>query len=72
MARESNPINNLNKWNLATTVWTPYEHKRKKGRPAMRWIDEIKRTTGPQWTRAAQNRVSWRKVVEAHALRWAD
>ncbi len=36
MARE-----NSEKWNLMTTLWTPREYKRKRGRPPTRWTKEI-------------------------------
>ena len=67
LAREKNP----GKWNLALTTCIPYENKRKRGRPAIRWVDEIKKVTGPQWIRVAQDRMRW-NVSETHALRWAD
>lgn len=68
MAREKN----YEKWNLALTTWIPFENKRKKGRPAMRWVDEIRKIVGPQWTSIAQDRKRWRNVTETHASRWAD
>ncbi len=32
----------IGKWNVKTTFWTPHNFKRGKGRPALHWSDEIK------------------------------
>ena len=57
---------NGTKWHKATTEWTPYE-KRKRGRPAMRWRDEICRRVGTKWGEVAQNRERWKRVMDAAA-----
>ncbi len=60
--------NKTDKWNKLITEWVPYDRKRKKGRPAIRWLDEIREIGGPQWTIRAQNRADWKWVMETHAL----
>ncbi|KAI8432380.1 hypothetical protein MSG28_004787 [Choristoneura fumiferana] len=42
---------------------------RKRGRPIRRWVDDIRLTLGPQWTRVADDRAEWRLLEEAYA-RW--
>ncbi len=44
LAREGNV-----KWNYKATVWTPYDKKRRKRRPAMRWIEGIERAVAYGW-----------------------
>ena len=55
------------RWCRRITFWVPYDHKRRRGRPAMRWPDEIRRRVGTPWVRAAQNRKTWEKIGEAYA-----
>lgn len=50
------------------TTWIPFQNKRKRERPAIRWVDEIRKAVGPQWTSIAQDRKRWKN----HASRWAD
>ena len=49
--------NQPEKWNVAAINWIPYGQKRKKGRPATRWVDEIVNRVGPKWMS-----VTWRKT----------
>lgn len=60
------------KWSYRCTMWDPKYQKRKRGRPATRWMDEILRYLGPCWAQTARERERWRKVTETYAQRWAD
>lgn len=60
------------KWNRIATTWLPYGQKKKRGRPATRWVDKIIRYVGPHWASNAFDRVHRKKVVEAYARRWVD
>ncbi len=42
-------------WHSASTFWIPRDRKRKKDRPATRWIDELNKEIGPGWAGTAQN-----------------
>ncbi len=53
----------VEKWNFRTTVWVPYDLKRKKGRPGIKYIDEIMRAVGPNWASVALNRRRWKGVT---------
>lgn len=53
-------------WQKIVTEWTPYDRKRKRGRPAKRWRDEIIRLMGIKWTNTAADRDKWRRAVEAN------
>lgn len=60
---------NWEKWDKKVSVWVPYDKIRKKGRPAMRWRDEIRRELGLNWENMTTDRNNWRQVVEAYARR---
>lgn len=60
------------RWNSRIIRWRPWEEKRGRGRPIMRWYDDIKRVAGFGWTRTAQNREKWRRGREAYAQYWAQ
>lgn len=60
---------NKNKWNKIATFWTSYGNKRSRGRPALRWRDELVRERGMKWQCEARDREKWRGLVEAYALR---
>ena len=49
-------------WAKKTTEWTPLDRKRSKGRPKIRWRDDIEKKAGSTWTQRAQDRNEWRKV----------
>lgn len=53
------------------TEWRPYEFKRRRGRPKIRWRDEIERRVGSLWHRNAYDREGWRKICEAYARQQA-
>lgn len=59
------------KWHKAILSWRPYKHKRPRGRPRMRWVDDLKLTAGLNWMQTAQNRHNWRhNLEEAYIRKW--
>ena len=49
-------------------TWRPYDKKRRQGRPAKRWRDDLdKYWSDTIWQRTAQDRVIWRRHAEAFA-----
>ena len=48
------------RWAKQIESWNP-EEKRKRGRPKVRWRDDIEITGGCLWQRLANNRESWKK-----------
>ncbi len=59
------------KWNKIATSWTPKERKRRRGRPQIRWVDEVDKVTGFCWSKIAQDRKKWADLAEAYAQSWA-
>ena len=56
------------RWTSRVTTWRPYDKKRRQGRPAKRWRDDLdKYWSDPIWQRKAQDRVIWRRHAEAFA-----
>ena len=63
-------INRLkdNRWTSRVTTWRPYDKKRRQGRPAKRWRDDLdKYWSDTIWQRTAQDRVIWRRHAEVFA-----
>ena len=63
-------INRLkdDRWTSHVTSWRPYDKKRRQGRPAKRWRDDLdKYWSDTIWQRKAQDRVVWRQHAEAFA-----
>ena len=63
-------INRLkdDRWTSRVTTWRPYDKKRRQGRPAKRWRDDLdKYWSDTIWQRTAQDRVIWRRHAEAFA-----
>ena len=60
-------INRLkdDRWTSRVTTWRPYDKKRRQGRPAKRWRDDLDKYW--IWQRTAQDRVIWRRHAEAFA-----
>ena len=57
-------INRLkdDRWTSRVTSWRPYDKKRRQGRPAKRWRDDLdKYWSDTIWQRKAQDRVVWRQ-----------
>ena len=56
------------RWTSRVTTWRPYDKKRRQGRPAKRWKDDLdKHWSDTMWQRKAQDRVIWRRHAEAFA-----
>ena len=54
------------RWTPRVTTWRPYDKKRRQGRPAKRWRDDLdKYWSDTIWQRTAQDRVIWRRHAEA-------
>ena len=53
------PTNN-NKWTKRLIEWTPYDQKRKPGKPNTRWRDELFKFNSI-WTKESLDRKKWRK-----------
>ena len=63
-------INRLkdDRWTSRVTAWRPYHKKRRQGRPAKRWRDNLdKYWSDTIWRRTAQDRVIWRRHADAFA-----
>ncbi|GBP49989.1 hypothetical protein EVAR_37074_1 [Eumeta japonica] len=50
----------------------PGDGKRRKGRPKIRWEDDMKKVAGITWRRNAENKKTWRTLREAYAKGQAD
>lgn len=59
-----------NRWTTRATEWTPRDGSRSRGRPLVRWRDEIRKFAGKEWTREAQDRSGWKAMGEAFVLQW--
>ena len=54
------------RWTSRVTTWRPYDKKRRQGRPAKRWIDDLDNYWSDTiWQRTAQDRVLLRRHAEA-------
>lgn len=60
------------RWNVRVLDWRPWLGKRARGRPLMRWVDDLKRHTGLAWKRIAQNRIRWKELGEAYIQNWIE
>lgn len=60
-----------NRWNTQILNWRPWLGKRERGRPQMRWDDDIKRH-GLNWKRQAQNRNTWKETGETYIRKWIE
>ena len=63
-------INRLkdDRWTSRVTTWTQYDKKRRQGRPAKRWRDDLdKYWSDTIWQRTGQDMVIWRRHAEAFA-----
>ncbi|KAM7248927.1 hypothetical protein ACFE04_019398 [Oxalis oulophora] len=55
------------KLNRRLTFWVPNIGRRRVGRPLTRWVDEIIRVAGPDWSSKARNRKLWTSVSSTYA-----
>ena len=60
-----------NKWSKKVTECHVFEGSRRRGRPKLRWRDEITRRVGTTWNREALDRNRWRRIGEAYAQQWS-
>ncbi|GBP41255.1 hypothetical protein EVAR_32981_1 [Eumeta japonica] len=60
-------IRGHDKWSKRVTRWYLREGKRKRGRPQIRWDDDIRQVAGVMWNRVAQGRNEWKRLEEAFA-----
>lgn len=58
------------RWNNEIQQWRPWLGKRHRGRPQMRWADDIKKIGGLHWKQMAQNRRRWIELGEAYVQSW--
>lgn len=56
---------NSDRWSNKVTHWPGPFGKRKQGRPPDKWLDEIKKIAGDNWTSKAKDRKLWSKMEEA-------
>lgn len=56
---------NDKRWTKETTQWTGPLGLRRRGRPNARWVDDVIRVAGTQWSRVAENREFWSSLEEA-------
>ena len=55
-------------WTSRVTTWRPYDKKRRQGRPAKRWRDDLdKYWSDTIWQRTDQDRLTWRRHADAFA-----
>ena len=57
-----------NRWTKRTTEWTPRNYRRRRGRPRVRWRDDLTRNLGPTWARLGRDRCRWRQSREGFLL----
>ena len=61
-----------NRWTKLATEWEPRDGARHRGRPIMRWRDEIRKSAGLGWNRRTLDRAEWKELGEAFVLQWTD
>lgn len=60
------------RWTREVTEWCPRQNTRRRGRPRVRWRDELEQFNGHGvlWTRHTHYRHKWRQMGEAFAQQW--
>ena len=61
-----------NRWTIRTTEWQVRKGRRPRGRPKMRWKDDIMKWQGAPWTRTAKDRKKWKELTEGYFQQWRD
>ena len=61
-----------NRWTIRTTEWQVWKGRRPRGRPKMRWKDDIMKWQGATWTRTAKDRKKWKELTEGYFQQWRD
>jgi hypothetical protein len=59
-----------NRWGKRVLEWRLRLDKRSVGRPQDRWSDDLRRTTGRNWMRVAEDRARWREIGETYVQQW--
>ena len=54
------------RWPRALVEWHPRGPTRRKGRPAMRWRDDLVNAVGTEFLRKAADREEWKAVMALH------
>ncbi|GBP17157.1 Putative uncharacterized transposon-derived protein F52C9.6 [Eumeta japonica] len=59
------------KWTKILTEWQPRDGtrkrgRRKRGRQAKKWMDDIRKIGGATWSRKARDREEWKRLEEAY------
>ena len=60
------------RWGCKVLEWRPRTGKRSVGRPPTRWTDDLVKTAGTRWMRAASIRSSWKSKGEAYVQQWTS
>ena len=60
------------RWTIRTTEWQVRKGRRPRGRPKMRWKDDIMKWQGATWTRTAKDRKKWKELTEGYFQQWRD
>jgi hypothetical protein len=58
------------RWTKIILQWRPWWGRRSRGRPMMRWSDDIVACASFGWMRRAQTRERWRQLGEAYVQKW--
>ncbi|KAL1447418.1 hypothetical protein WDU94_003530 [Cyamophila willieti] len=59
------------RWTTNILNWNPVK-KRARGRPRLRWRDEIKKVAGEDWRKVAEDRFVWKNLEETFIQQWID
>jgi hypothetical protein len=60
------------KWTKRLLCWRPRATVRNRGRPQLRWRDDIRRSAGAGWMRLALDRDGWKRAEEAYVQEWTS
>lgn len=60
------------RWSRRVLEWRPRTGKRSVGRPPARWTDDIVKSAGKHWMRAASDRTRWKSLGEAYVQQWTS
>ena len=58
------------RWTRRTMIWRPRTNCRSRGRPPVRWADDIVAVAGTNWVKKAQDREGWKSIEEAFVQEW--
>ncbi|KAI5732128.1 hypothetical protein M8J77_021962 [Diaphorina citri] len=60
------------RWTTSILSWIPTNKKRGRGRPRLRWQDDIKKIAGNDWKKTAEDRFVWKNLEETFIQQWID